>query len=512
MAASWDSLVSSERRTQSTVQSSSGALRDNCASDRGRVLHCPSFRRLQSKAQVFSLDGGSFVRNRLTHSLEVAHNGIEIARHVTDKLLDQQFISSDVANAIISKTEIACLVHDIGNPPFGHFGEAAIRSWFKTNGRSIVLNSLEGHEPSVDEFDAILHDFVHFDGNPQGFRILTRLANSDFRTTYGLNLTASQLLSCIKYPPPNDATNNRKLGVFSTEREIYQDCCEKIGLPLGVRHPIAFLMDSADDISYCISDIEDGIDQGLILPADFLRAVQFLTEPNDDSTAPANDFAKHVLKSARGVREDEDPIVPLSITNFKASFARAMTSLAAELFVENFTDARNGEFHMESSKMPATLALFEAHPKAKELLDTIKNIARTKLFVNREVEVTELAGYNTITGILNHLKPLLELPANDFHLLVDSYLYLSDPTIYSAVDPKTVNPVHWRLFHLLPDKHIRAYIERLNEIRFVPQSSNQPNISLQEWNARTHLIVDFVSGMTDHFAVETNQRLAGVRI
>ncbi|MBK9367839.1 MAG: dNTP triphosphohydrolase [Deltaproteobacteria bacterium] len=167
------------------------------------MLHCPSFRRLQSKAQVFSLDGGSFVRNRLTHSLEVAHNGIEIARRVTDKLLDRQFISLDVANAIISKTEIACLVHDIGNPPFGHFGEAAIRSWFKTYGKPNALNALnapENHELSDDKIDAILHDFVHFDGNPQGFRILTRLASSDFRTAYGLNLTASQLLSCIKYP------------------------------------------------------------------------------------------------------------------------------------------------------------------------------------------------------------------------------------------------------------------------------------------------------------------------
>ncbi|MBK9367840.1 MAG: hypothetical protein IPN01_16235 [Deltaproteobacteria bacterium] len=180
--------------------------------------------------------------------------------------------------------------------------------------------------------------------------------------------------------------------------------------------------------------------------------------------------------------------------------------------MEKFTDARNGEFLMANTAMPGTLALFEAHPNAKELLDTIKNIARTKLFVNREVESTELAGYNTITGILNHLKPLLELPANDFNRLVDYYLYLSDPVEYFAFEPKDVNPVHWRLFHLLPDKHIRAYIERLNEISFAPYSPNQMNASRQEWNARTHLIVDFVSGMTDHFAVETNQRLAGVRI
>ena len=103
-------------------------------SDRGRLLFCPAFRRLQQKAQVFSMESNASVRSRLTHSLEVAQVGRYIADQISIQLMEKKLAEKEECAALTTFVETACLMHDIGNPPFGHFGEFAISEWFKING------------------------------------------------------------------------------------------------------------------------------------------------------------------------------------------------------------------------------------------------------------------------------------------------------------------------------------------------------------------------------------------
>ena len=168
-------------------------------SDKSRIVFCSSFRRLMQKAQVFSLESNTSVRNRLTHSLEVADIGRTLARHMGKKLEAKKIATPEDTECMQSIVESACLLHDIGNPAFGHFGEEAIKKWFKENGLKIFARV--NKQPPLHLHDSRLDDFFLFDGNPQGFRIATRL-HCDI-DHFGLNLTHSSLLASVKYPKFN---------------------------------------------------------------------------------------------------------------------------------------------------------------------------------------------------------------------------------------------------------------------------------------------------------------------
>lgn len=170
-------------------------------SDRGRVLFCAAFRRLQQKAQVFSMEPNAAVRSRLTHSLEVSQLGRYIADEIGDRLEKVEQIDPVERTALVNFVETACLMHDIGNPPFGHFGEAAIQKWFQDNGADCIQRAVALKKGTLGSGDPrlidALADFKEFDGNPQGLRIVARLQwNTD---EYGLNLTRSTLASFLKY-------------------------------------------------------------------------------------------------------------------------------------------------------------------------------------------------------------------------------------------------------------------------------------------------------------------------
>lgn len=178
-------------------------LLEAAESDRGRVINSAAFRRLQQKAQVFPLEANASVRSRLTHSFEVSQVGRYIAQSIISNLLEahpalKNSLKYDELTAFVSTVETACLLHDLGNPPFGHLGEAAIQEWFekfKLNFNQLNENDKKNHPLSTINLDEL--DLTNFDGNPQGFRIINLLNGDD---SYGLNLTSSLLLSIVKYP------------------------------------------------------------------------------------------------------------------------------------------------------------------------------------------------------------------------------------------------------------------------------------------------------------------------
>ncbi|HEN5446925.1 TPA: dNTP triphosphohydrolase, partial [Yersinia enterocolitica] len=276
-------IINFERHRKSTAEHTSFLAATQ--SDRARLIYSAPFRRLQQKAQVFSLESNSAVRSRLTHSIEVSHIGRYIVAAIFEKLDTAENIAEEQKNywiknslAISNIVETACLMHDIGNPPFGHFGEAAISKWASSPEAKVTLcQALNEDDKKYTDY-APLEDFQNFDGNPQGFRIITKLQGDD--GFYGLNLTYTQLVAFLKYTysPQTKSQNqntpfSKKIGFFDTERDVIEGAWNSLNMKNNTRHPLGFLMEASDDISYCISDIEDGIEKGIISVEHFRKEV-----------------------------------------------------------------------------------------------------------------------------------------------------------------------------------------------------------------------------------------------
>jgi len=227
--------------------------------DYDRIIFSNSFRRLSRKTQVHPLSTNDHVHNRLTHSLEVASVGRSLglmAGSLLQKRIDTSINPYDVSYII----QTACLAHDIGNPPFGHTGEDIIKNYFKINRNSIYLQSIS---------DIHHLDFEHFDGNAQSFRIISKLENNFNKG--GMRLCFSTLGCLVKYP--RSSHNTEKFSFFQSEKDIFQEIFDDLGLIRGdviYRHPLSYLMEVADDICYSLLDIKDAIELQIISLKDVL--------------------------------------------------------------------------------------------------------------------------------------------------------------------------------------------------------------------------------------------------
>lgn len=263
----WSKLLSCERWGRATGAGTTPERRSEFERDYGRILYSGIFRRLQDKTQVFPIGRNDYVRTRLTHSLEVANIGSSLGRIVGEVLLKRhpQLRERGTEAAHFSSiVASACLAHDIGNPPFGHFGEAAMESALK--------KARERGEIPADSPEK-------FEGNAQGFRLLTRTGEP--MAGKGLKLTAAVLGAFMKYPcseafsrAKRGGIAGKKFGFISEDTEAARFVATETGLiPLAdagtqqawCRHPLAFLMEAADDLSYLIADLEDAFVSKIIL-------------------------------------------------------------------------------------------------------------------------------------------------------------------------------------------------------------------------------------------------------
>ena len=227
--------------------------------DYDRIIFSSPFRRMQNKTQVFPLPQHIFVHNRLTHSLEVASVGRSLGNLFAEKL-----VAENQANPLVSEigtiVSTACLAHDLGNPPFGHSGEAAISNFFEKGAGNEFKSQL-----SVGEWK----DFTHFDGNANAFRILTHQFNG--KRPGGFALTYSTLASIVKYPFESVLAKKPKFGFFQSEKEDYKRIANQLEIESKpeipesfCRHPLVYLVEAADDICYQIMDLEDAFKLGIL--------------------------------------------------------------------------------------------------------------------------------------------------------------------------------------------------------------------------------------------------------
>ena len=285
----WNQLLCSDRIRTITKSTTSRDLRTEFEKDYHRIIGSAAFRRLQDKTQVFPLDKSDFIRTRLTHSLEVSSFAKSLGQNVGEKIiagkLDPDFgvqQKEDICNIL----QCAGLIHDIGNPPFGHFGETAIQEWFKEN-----LSRLTFKGKPVDSLlnEQMKQDFYNFEGNTQALRVVSKL--HFLVDEHGMNLTKALLSTIIKYPgssleidKKSGNIKTKKMGYLYAEKDIFDDIQASTGTN-GSRHPLTFLLEAADDIAYKTADIEDSVKKGCITYGQLVDELKADDAYNDENGA-----------------------------------------------------------------------------------------------------------------------------------------------------------------------------------------------------------------------------------
>jgi len=445
----WSQLLSADRLGRSKPGRREAA-RSDFQRDSDRIIFSSAFRRLQDKTQVFPLAENDFARTRLTHSLEVASVGRSLGALVGAEVCARHGLGtlgvhpSDFG-AIV---HAAALGHDLGNPPFGHSGEDAIQHWFKSD-------STHPREARQGLGAAETADLENYEGNAQGFRILTRLQMPD--NPGGLQLTHATLGAFTKYPHasltsaiPHQGASLKKFGYFQSEREHFASVATQSGLlrrapECWARHPLAFLVEAADDICYRLVDYEDGVRLGHLRYEDvrdaFLAIIPPAKHPRDLSGMTSNKAAIEMLR-AMAIGE--------------------CLSQCTALFLDHESDVLAGKFDTP---------LTDLIPAAKALAHIQEHSRETIYATDRGVQI-EIAGYEVLGGLLD--------------IFVSAVNDLATRGERAARRSK-------KLASQLPGECILAARE------------GGPYQRLMR-------LLDFVSGMTDSYAVALYRRVKGIAL
>ena len=375
----WFQLLSARRPGEKTF--TFNPSRSAFEQDFDRIVFSSPFRMLQDKTQVFPLPKHDFVHTRLTHSLEVSSVGRSLGKRVGEIIvqrhqeLSKYGITPNDFGAIVSA---ASLAHDLGNPPFGHSGEAAISDFFKSNNKGAFIKELL----TLDEW----HDLISFEGNAQGFRILNK------NQYQGLRLTFATLAAFTKYPrnsslqnPDKNRKSQKKFGYFQTEKEIFHELANETGLhsltpdqTLWARHPLAFLVEAADDICYHIIDLEDGCNTGLI---------PFFVY-------------KDLLGAIIGEKFNPAKLEKIPSTREKTGALRAMAigvliEQCVQVFLDTEKDILEGNFDR------ALTEVINANPILKDII----SLSIEQIYRSVSVIETEVAGFEVLDGLLSAYIP-----------------------------------------------------------------------------------------------------------
>ncbi|MEE3420155.1 MAG: deoxyguanosinetriphosphate triphosphohydrolase [Lachnospiraceae bacterium] len=408
----WKTLLSDERLSHEN-RGEERDLRSAFGRDSHRIIESASFRRLQDKTQVFPLDKSDFIRTRLTHSLEVASIGKSLAQNVGRSVLtsglDPDF-TPDMVSSLCDVLECAGLIHDIGNPPFGHFGEEAIREWFRKN-----LAGVSYMGQSVVHFlsDEEREDLLHFEGNAQGLRLLTHL---HFPVSDGgLNLTCAVLATAIKYPvsslkmdPESSDIALHKMGYMASEADIV----DRIEYATGAcycRTPMTFLLEAADDIAYATADIEDAFKKGFVTYEDLISDLREMSVKKEMIT---NLDKLHDMARLTQVENADE----YAIRRWLLDVQDLLISEATQSFMKDYANLMAGRRKKE--------LISERTPK--KLLMALKTIAYNRAFTTSSIFMTEIAANNMLTFLLDKMVPaaLAYEPGTYPGLMEEKYLSL----------------------------------------------------------------------------------------
>lgn len=436
--------------------------------DFDRILFSTPVRRLADKTQVFPLDKNDSVRNRLTHSYEVSNlaRSLGVALVHTDKT-----VLASVAGGARNVPAILAaigLAHDLGNPPFGHQGEAAIQEWFRKNKKNIVEEGGAREE--------LFGDFIRFEGNAQTFRLVTKLQL--LSDSYGLNLTYATLAALMKYPVGSDSIDanyvaRKKHGFFWSERNIAEQVLKQVGLEFGKRHALAYLMEACDDIAYVTLDAEDTVKKGLASFSDLMAHLRHGCN-GDAVVTKIIEVSERKHEEYRGITPGLSPaeLNDLSMQIFRVHAIGVLINavkLAFEKFENEFVQGEEARSLLELSD-------------ANTLRDLLKKFSFRYGYTNKSVLALELEGYNVINSLMDML-----------------WFGINKMTGLNSSQQKEAHPYARYAYGRISENYRRV-----------------ADLAVQEgeaplWYIKCQLLTDMLSGMTDSYAITLHKELSLLR-
>ena len=470
---SYEKLLCGERIRKHSKPADASDKRSEFERDYHRIIGSASFRRLQDKTQVFALDSSDFVRTRLTHSLEVSSIAKSLGQSTGNLLVERGLISPSQAGDISDILLCAGLLHDIGNPPFGHFGETVIRGWYAKNLDTCLY---KGKPIGTYLSERQKLDLLNFEGNAQSLRVVAKLHH--LVDDNGMNLTKGVMSAIIKYPTPSDGINKKagdirlkKMGYFEADEDLFKDISQSTGT-FDRRNPLVYLLEAADDIAYSTADIEDGFKKGILSYEELLRLVEdnrYTAEHKDSHLYTECTFAADYLKKmyARGLENNEPEPGGYAVQNWAVCVQSRLIRAVCASFIDHQEELLAGTYPTD---------LFE-NTEAHFLIRVLKEIAAEHIFCIKPIVEKEVAASSIIGGLMDMFVPAL--------LKYDSG---EKPGAVGEKLISLVSPNYLRHYHARGDG--RSENERLY--------------------LRMILINDFIAGMTDSFARSLYRGLKGM--
>jgi len=440
----WEKLLSSTRvdRVNTANSPTSDQQEDDRTAfeqDYDRIVFSQPFRRLARKTQVHPMASNDHIHNRLTHSIEVASVGRSFAQRLGTLHQLKQVLTEPQKNSLVWILQSACLIHDIGNPPFGHAGEEVIRAWVEKHEQEIFVGTGLG---STDQLAKCKTDWLHFEGNAQGFRFSSRADNP--KAGY-LRLTYATLGAAIKYPWSSSdprAEEKKKHNYYSSEDQIFSAMAEELGLVKSnqqyCRHPLSFLTEAADDICYRIIDLEDAVEMGIC------------------DRQVVHDLFSEIA------RRDKQNTMPLSQLRGRA--IKSLMDQCWEVFEREFDSIMNGERYDDLKS-----------GLDRECGDLLKSVGEIygQIFQHRKKVATELGAYHVLGRILTA-----------FIKTIRAFNGISEYSKIPFISKRTVE-LTWG------QEHVQANLDK----------------DYCWWLSQ---VMDYVSGMTDDYAVRLSQEIGGI--
>ncbi len=437
--------------------------------DYDTIICSTLFRRLQDKAQVFPLDDDDYVRTRLTHSLEVSAIGKKIGEYVFHqlrKIKKDDWFEKHTEKEFSDVLLCAGLVHDIGNPPFGHFGEYAIREWFQKN-----LNGLSlGKKKVIDILtEWQRQDLYFFEGNAQSLRLLSKTPY--LGKEQGFNLSYKVLGAIMKYPissadlKTNNPNQYKKIGYNFSERALFQDIDSSMGLK-GNRHPLSYLLEAADDIAYRTSDLEDAMVKKVI---SFPQIVEGFQQYEMLQKGASGDDVKKYTNKLQEIYQEElskngrKPELT-AVQRWNRYIQGVMIQDAGNAFVKHYEEIMEGNFRGDLFDATVSGCIIHAIAKLSERLIYTSSI-KTR---------TELFGRRVIDSLLSQF-----MPAAIVYDTEEETTFIEKRTI------DTVSEFYKSMYH----------------------SEAQGKSQEEKLYLRILMITDYISGMTDNYAKKLYQEL-----
>lgn len=461
----WDNLLNPQRRKDKygapgQSGTNTGHGRAEIERDYDRILFCTPIRRLADKTQVFPLERNDSVRTRLTHSHEVSN----LARGIGMRLAFEHKEIFGTTERCLERDVPALLaaiglVHDLGNPPFGHQGEAAIRKWFENN-----------KEAQPKDYS---DDFLKFDGNSQTFRLITKL--QILNDQFGLNLTYATLSAMLKYPLSSASIRESKIwnkhGFFKSEEKIVKDIWEETGLGANKRHPLTYIMEACDDIAYSVLDAEDIVKKGL---ASFYDLVNYLECWRDDK-CPEDEVINNLLDSIKRKNTEykKEKLSPaelndMSMQMFRVFAIASLVNAAIESFIEKKDEVINANCTMKD---------LIGESKGDNLCCALKSFDLKWGYLHKSVLKLELEGNN-------YIQELMDMLWQGIHgRLSKSY--------------NSQTPFGRYAYQKISENYRRVFEDPSNE--------------MDEDYKEAQLLTDAISGMTDSYLIDLHDELINLK-